>query len=284
MALESSVTFPADLDPTAPDGSEPKNKGDDHLRNLKKAVKNAVAGFTGAVCVTGTDGGVVNAYTLTPATALPSYGLRMIVVFSPAVTNTGAATLNISGLGAKAIKRVNGNDVVSGDLQAGRLYSAFYNGVAFQLEAVTQNYIDQLVLSGLVPGINDPANAGKALVGGGTFSSFDGRGSPVIDLGNSGTTNQVLTFSDAAEGWKLKVTGSFQLSTAGWPTGRLAGGLLRLENGGAAALTSTGIVWIRSDNTQTTDLTQVGVSLQVLGVNMIPVFSFGDGIVYGKIL
>jgi hypothetical protein len=289
MTLEASVTFIADLDPTAPDGSERKNQGDDHLRNLKKSLKNAFSGFLGAVCVTGTDGGVVNAYTLTPASTLPSYSSRMIVVFVPTVTNTGAATLNISALGASAIKRRDGSDVVSGDLQAGRPYLAIRIGTVFQLSSVTQNYIDQLVISGLVPGVSNPANAGKVFTTDGAVGSWmtlqlDGRGSPVIDLGNSGTTAQVLTYSESAEGWKLKATGSFALSTTGWPANRLAGGLLRLENGGSASITTTGIVWIRSDGTQTTDLTQVGVALQVLGVNMIPLFSFGDGIVYGKIL
>ena len=57
------------------------------------------AGFTGAVLISGTDGGAVNAYTVTPATAITSYGTKMLVVFAPTITNTGAVTLNISGLG-----------------------------------------------------------------------------------------------------------------------------------------------------------------------------------------
>jgi hypothetical protein len=289
MALESSVTYPADLDPAAPTGAEPKSQGDDHHRNVKKAVKNAFAGFLGAVCVTGTDGGAVNAYTLTPATALPSYSSRMIVLFVPTVTNTGAATLNISGLGASAIKRRDGSDVVSGDLQAGRPYLAIRIGTVFQLSSVTQNYIDQLVTAGLVPGVNNPANAGKFFTTDGTAGSWtaiqlDGRGSPVIDLGNSGTTDQTLTYSASAEGWKLKATGNFNFTTTGWPAGRLAGGLLRLENGAAFNITTTNIVWIRSDGTQTSTFASAGTTLQVIGTNLIALFTLGDGIVYGRVI
>jgi hypothetical protein len=280
MALEPFVTFIADLDPTAPDGSERKNQGDDHFRNTKRAVKNAFAGFLGAVCVTGTDGGAVNAYTLTPATPLPSYSSRMIVLFVPTVTNTGAATLNISALGAAAIKRRDGSDVVANDLQAGRPYLAIRIGSVFQLSSVTQNYIDQLVFSATIPGISDPANLGKALVGGGTYVSLDGRGAPIIDKGSSGTTAQVINYADG-EGQTLTATGNFTLSATGFPVGRFAAVLVRGVDLGAFALTTTGITWIKSDGAKTQTFSQTGITFPVNGEGFFALYTYGDGIVYG---
>jgi hypothetical protein len=58
-------------------------------------------------------------------------GLR--VVFVADATNTGATTLNISGLGEKAIKLVNGNDLAAGDIDEGQVTDVLYNGTNFVL-------------------------------------------------------------------------------------------------------------------------------------------------------
>lgn len=65
-------------------------------------------------------GSVAGTDTITAAMSptLDGYSAGMIVVFTPANTNTGAATLNIDTLGAKTIRKMNGADVVAGDLQA----------------------------------------------------------------------------------------------------------------------------------------------------------------------
>lgn len=151
MALESSVTNIADLNKAWPLGSDPKSSMDDHLRNLKTAMLNGFAGFTGSVMVTGTDGGAVNAYTLTPANPLPAYSTKMVAVFAPTVANTGAVTLNISGLGAQPVVSVSGAPLVANDLTVGGIYAAFYDGTAFRLLSVTKNYVDQLAFNNALP-------------------------------------------------------------------------------------------------------------------------------------
>lgn len=150
MALETVVNI-ADLVRTNPTGTDPKSQGDDHLRNLKTALLNDLNGFTGAIMCTGVDGGAVNAYTLTPTAALIAYGLRMLVVFAPTATNTGATTLNISGLGVKNVLSVSGAALVANDLVIGNIYSAFYNGTEFRLLSLTKNYVDQLAFSAVLP-------------------------------------------------------------------------------------------------------------------------------------
>lgn len=285
MSIESPIVNIADLNPAWPTGAEPKNAGDDHFRNIKLVLRQAFAGLTGAVYVTGADAGAVNAYTLTPATPLAGYGNRMLVTFSPTVTNTGAVTMNVSGLGAKAVLSVSGAALAANDLVTGRLYSAIYNGTAFQLDAVTQNYIDKIVVSGTLPGVADPANSGKfytTVAGAGGWASIDGRGDPMFDKGNSGTTAQVVNYADG-EGQKLAATGSFSLSAIGFPAGRFAGVMLKLVNGGAIALSSTGITWKKSDGTETTTFSASGITLQASGNNLVLFVSYGDGIVYGMV-
>lgn len=283
MALETVVNI-ADLVKTNPTAGDPKSAGDDHLRNIKTALLNDFAGFLGAVLVTGTNGGAADVYTLTPANALVAYGTSMLVEFSPTVNNTGAATLNISGLGAKAIKQLTGTAMTLGDLIFGQVYLAFYNGTEFRLASMTKNYIDQLAFAAAgFP--NQSGNSGKALVTDGTnpaWISMDLRGSPIFSKGNSGTTAQVVTYTDG-EGQTLTSTGTFSMSATGFPASRISGVILRLINGGANGFSTTGISWITSTGALTTTFSSAGVTLQTSGTDLILLLSYGDGTVYGKV-
>ena len=85
-----------------------------------------------------------NAYTVTPTTAVVSYDTKMQLIFVPTATNTGASTVNISGLGVKNIKAVDGTDPIAGDLMSGSVYKAIYNGTEFRLVSSTKQYVDTL--------------------------------------------------------------------------------------------------------------------------------------------
>lgn len=237
MALEPSVVNIADLNTAWPSAADPKSNGDDHLRNLKTALKNAFAGFTGSVIVTGTDGGAANAYTLTPTQALPAYGARMIAVFAPTVANTGAATLSISGLPAKAVVSVSGAPLVLGDLAVGSVYSAFYDGTQFRLTSVTKNYVDQIVFNSALPAQalgflrSDGVNAvfSKSHAG---YAVDESKGA---DIASAATIN--LT---TATGNLLHVTGTNSISAITIPVGAertvIFDGVLTLTHGSALLL------------------------------------------------
>lgn len=80
-----------------------------------------------------TAGGSANALTLTPAVPMTAYANRAKVTFTAAFNNSGAATLNVSGVGAKAIRTIaGGTDIalVAGNLQAGRKYEVVYSSTA----------------------------------------------------------------------------------------------------------------------------------------------------------
>lgn len=152
MALEPSVTNIADLNPLWPLGGDPASISDDNHRNIKKALLNDFAGFTGAVLVTGVDGGAADAYTLTPANAVVAYTTKMLILFTPVALNlTTAPTLNISGLGAKSLKDVAGNAPLAGDFVAGCPYLCEYDGTNVRTMAITKNYADQLAMSAVLP-------------------------------------------------------------------------------------------------------------------------------------
>ena len=80
----------------------------------------------------GVDSGAANAYVLTMPTTMTSYETGNELVFIPANANTGASVVNADGLGNKALKRPNGDDLAPGDLLVDTIYSFRYNGTVYQ--------------------------------------------------------------------------------------------------------------------------------------------------------
>ena len=130
MALESG-NYINDLVITSPSSTDPKSQGDDHLRLLKTVLKETINGFTGAVLVTATDTGTATGHVLTPSTALVGYTPMLCLLYKAALTNTGAITVNVSGLGVKSIKTMAGADPTAGDIVAGYPMLLMYNGTSF---------------------------------------------------------------------------------------------------------------------------------------------------------
>lgn len=109
-------------------------------QGVAKAVQSG--GYNYAV-----DSGAVNAaiVTLTPAPA--AYTAGLVVEVKIGTTNTGATTINVNGLGAKAIQS-NGAALVAGQLVAGQVYSLVYDGTNFQLQTTSAPTIVAFSFSG----------------------------------------------------------------------------------------------------------------------------------------
>lgn len=78
-----------------------------------------------------------NAYTLTITNSKYNYDVGHTVVFTANATNTGGATLNVNGKGAKTFKKeIEGSliDLFYGDIASGRIYEAIYDGTYFILK------------------------------------------------------------------------------------------------------------------------------------------------------
>lgn len=81
----------------------------------------------------GSAGGTADALTLTPSPALGAYGNGVRYVFLATANNTGAATINISGLGAKDIRNTANTALSAGQLASGTIYSLTYDGTLFRV-------------------------------------------------------------------------------------------------------------------------------------------------------
>lgn len=81
-----------------------------------------------------TVGGTGNAITLTPSISLAAYAAGVSYSFkATADLVAGGATVNVSGLGAKALQTATGAAMTGGEIKSGGLYIVQYTGAAFQL-------------------------------------------------------------------------------------------------------------------------------------------------------
>lgn len=74
-----------------------------------------------------------NTITATGPISLTSITTGDRFTFSPAVTNTGATTININGLGVQPITKYGSSNLVAGDLVVGVVAFIVYDGSFFQL-------------------------------------------------------------------------------------------------------------------------------------------------------
>lgn len=170
-------------------------------------------------------GGTANALTLTPAVAMTAYADLDVVTFEAASNNSGAATLNISGTGAKAIRKmVAGSDValVAGDILDGGRYILNYdtaaNGAAGAWIIVGPPASSSTV-SGLVELATDAEAQAKAdavraltpsnLAALGASATFAG----LVELA---TAAEVATGTDTARAPSVSTMGSHQGMAKAW--------------------------------------------------------------------
>lgn len=102
--------------------------GDALLRTQYLALGQLQDGSGAYGTVTGTDTIVL---TLTPG--IPAYAAGQVFRFVAAGANTGAATLNVSTLGAKAITKNGATALAAGDIPSGAVVEVIYDGTQFQL-------------------------------------------------------------------------------------------------------------------------------------------------------
>lgn len=79
------------------------------------------------------DTGVADAVAISFTPSITAYSTKVLVAAKIKATNTGAATLNIDGVGATAIKKHGTEVLEAGDLVAGKVSLFAYDGTNFQL-------------------------------------------------------------------------------------------------------------------------------------------------------
>jgi len=88
--------------------------------------------------------------TATVSPSLTAYAVGQMFAFVAANTNTGAVTINISSLGAKAITKSGTTALIASDLTANYLYVIVYDGTQFQLVGVSSSTFATLTVTGVL--------------------------------------------------------------------------------------------------------------------------------------
>lgn len=166
------------------------------------------------------DTGVADAYVITPAPTVSAYTTGQIFTFKAAHTNTTTATLNVSSLGAKTIKKADGaTNLAAGDIVTGQIIIVEYDGTNFQmLNPVATPPVTASVLASAVK-FGGNGSDGALLVT---------SGSTVIDLGNAAVFIKNYT--------SISITGTGAVSFINPNTN---GTLLILRSQGNVTLTSS---------------------------------------------
>lgn len=84
-----------------------------------------------------TTAGGTTTYTLTPTPAVGAYVTGQEFSIKMNATNTGASTINVSGLGAKSLTKGGATALASGDLLIDAVYKITYDGTQFQVSGIS---------------------------------------------------------------------------------------------------------------------------------------------------
>ena len=144
----------------------------------------------------GTVGGTADAITLTPSPAITAYAAGQLFAFIASGANTGATTVNVSGLGAKSVTKAGTTALAANNILANALVEIRYDGTRFQLLTVKATNAD---VSGL--GTAATQNTGTS-----------GANVPLLDGNNvhSGTND----FTGVNSGLVIPCQGRLTLTTA----------------------------------------------------------------------
>lgn len=137
MPIETATKI-SELDAANPVGaSDLPSTIDDHIRLIKTVLKADAASTSGGAGVyVGTVGGTADAITLAPTAPILAYAAGLSYAWIASGANTGATTLAVSGLAAKAVKKNGTTALAAGDIPSGALVRATYDGTNFQITVV----------------------------------------------------------------------------------------------------------------------------------------------------
>lgn len=182
-----------------------------------RAMMGAIKRWYDHIQPTVTSGGSANIQTLTYSVSPAAYVSGDVYTFIAGASNSGATTLNINSLGAKAVQRA-GIALAGGEIVSGRVVSVRYDGTLFQL-------IDTLLSDGgnaTTAALQTLANKASGLTGD-SFSLFSmkvdansitGRSTPVWSILN---TSSEYVFRVYAGGYISANTNSSDGYTQGPP-------------------------------------------------------------------
>jgi hypothetical protein len=172
--------------------------------------------------------------TVSPAPA--AYAAGQTFRFISAGANTGAATLNVASLGAKAIKKNGTTALAAGDIPSGTVATVVYDGTNFQLN----NVAPIAVPTGVVKGDGSTfsaATAGTDYAKPATASTWSASQRGTITTDNDASFDQSVT-----NNFKCTPTGAAALTFTNHTAGQ--SGLIIFINGSNYAITAAATTYI----------------------------------------
>lgn len=109
--------------------------------------------------------GSANAYVLAANQTLSAYAQGQLFLFEANFANTGAATLNVDSIGAKAIKKHNDQALVAGDIESGQIVAVVYEAAADAFQMFSQLGNAGLQSSDIGTSVLAPDGDGSSLTG-----------------------------------------------------------------------------------------------------------------------
>ena len=154
----------------SPDGW-PESMAPSGINNSARENMAAIRRLYGDWAGSLTSGGSGNAYTLSPNRTIAAYAAGVGFTFLANHANTGAATLNVSSLGAKDIRDRNGTALTGSEIASGGVVEVVYDNSAGYFRAVNlvaNSASSNPSASETVQGIVELATAAETLTGSST--------------------------------------------------------------------------------------------------------------------
>jgi uncharacterized protein YaiE (UPF0345 family) len=182
-ALTGSVASDGQTTPTANlpmGGFAHTNVGNATVRTMYPSAGQLQDGvITYLTSVSGT-----NTITAVGAVGMTAYATGQKFTFIAAGANTGACTININSIGAKAITKNGATALTTGDIASGAAVEVFYDGTQFQLVSNAAGTVTYATTAGTAGAI---ANAGGwNITPSGTTLFFNYNGTNVGKLTSAG--------------------------------------------------------------------------------------------------
>lgn len=189
----------------------PEDQAASTLNDGARALEGIVARWhndiNGSVATTGS----ANAYVMAANQTLSAYYDGLVLAFEANFTNTGAATVNVDGLGAKSIKKMGDaslTDLAADDIESGRRYVIIYDGTQFQamspLDSVRTNSNGDLLIGKTSLSIS---TAGAQIRGDGSVSTITRDGGTVWQINRLTDDGTLVNYMQAGS-----VEGSVSIS------------------------------------------------------------------------
>lgn len=222
----------------APEGQSPGSVNN-VIRQLMTDIVNEAA--TGQAKVLASVAGT-NTITASMTPDITAYTGSMAVVFTPANTNTGAVTINIDSVGAKAVLKHNSNPLVAGDLVAGI-------PAVLVLDSVSSAFF---LLNPLNVGIPQSANSGSVTL------ALENANQHIYHASGAGSGDTYTIPANASVAYPVGTTLTFvnedsnsisiaiNSDTLTWAGTTSTGTRTLAQNGMATALKTTSTRWLIS--------------------------------------